>query len=217
MKTLLVLLLTTLLGCSKDLNSNESFEFTTTTKGNDVNVTTKNNDKYYNPIIPTKGVVSRGYTYNKHEGVDIAGKTGTPIYATEDGVVINSFPKTLEDWGLGHSIKIQYNKKADPTKLKLTNNKQIKSNYTLTGNYGHNSKIAINPQTNKSFTKGDVVKKGQIIAYMGSTGQSTGPHLHYELAIDYETNFKLPGQNSVKKTSYMLIDPQQFLPKLNFR
>ena len=104
---------------------------------------------------PTGGGVrvSRGFAgqYPAHNGVDIAGPYGTPIYASDSGVV------TLAKYtnsGYGIYCVIEHG-----------NGYQ-----TL---YGHCSSLAV--------TYGQTVEKGQIIAYMGSTGWSTGNHVHFEI------------------------------------
>ena len=91
--------------------------------------------------------------YNKmHRGTDFAAPKGTPIMASGDGVVLKSA------WcgGGGNCVKIKHN-----------------SSYSTV--YAHLSKFA------NGIRKGKRVKQGQIIGYVGSTGKSTGPHLHYEV------------------------------------
>jgi len=91
--------------------------------------------------------------YNKmHRGTDFAAPKGTPIMASGDGVVLKSA------WcgGGGNCIKIKHN-----------------SSYSTV--YAHLSKFA------SGIRKGKRVKQGQVIGYVGSTGKSTGPHLHYEV------------------------------------
>jgi murein DD-endopeptidase MepM/ murein hydrolase activator NlpD len=88
-----------------------------------------------------------------HAGVDIPGPTGTPIYATADGVVNHAG----RQGGYGNLIEINHGK-------------------GITTRYGHLSKIIISDNAR--------VRRGQIIGLMGSTGRSTGPHLHYEVRID---------------------------------
>lgn len=85
-----------------------------------------------------------------HKGVDVAGKSGSSVLATADGVVIrvekqNAYGKLIE----------------------------IDHGYKLSTRYGHNKTISVKV--------GDIVKQGQVIATMGSTGRSTGPHVHYEV------------------------------------
>ena len=91
--------------------------------------------------------------YNKmHRGTDFAAPKGTPIMASGDGVVIKSA------WcgGGGNCVKIKHN-----------------SSYSTV--YAHLSKFG------NGIRKGKRVRQGQIIGYVGSTGKSTGPHLHYEV------------------------------------
>jgi murein DD-endopeptidase MepM/ murein hydrolase activator NlpD len=95
-----------------------------------------------------------GY-YRMHAGVDWANPTGTPIYASGNGVVEEAQWKG----GYGRWLLIGH------------------SNGYATG-YGHLSGYA------KGIEKGTKVKQGQIVAYVGSTGLSTGPHLHYEVHIN---------------------------------
>ena len=91
--------------------------------------------------------------YNKlHRGTDFAAALGTPIMASGGGKIIRA------KWcgGGGNCIKIKHN-----------------STYSTV--YAHMSKFAV------GIKNGVRVKQGQIIGYVGSTGKSTGPHLHYEV------------------------------------
>jgi len=91
--------------------------------------------------------------YNKlHTGTDFASPKGTPIMASGDGIISRA------KWcgGGGNCIKIKHN-----------------SVYQTV--YAHLSKFG------RGIKKGVRVKQGQIIGYVGSTGMSTGPHLHYEV------------------------------------
>ncbi len=105
-------------------------------------------------IWPAKGTLTSGYGPRwgrMHRGIDIANSVGTPIYAAADGVV------TKAGWnngGYGYLVDIRH------------------ANGTLT-RYAHNSRIMVR--------KGERVKQGQQISAMGSTGFSTGPHLHFEV------------------------------------
>jgi|TARA_B100001093_G_scaffold515288_1_gene591306 murein DD-endopeptidase MepM/ murein hydrolase activator NlpD len=94
--------------------------------------------------------------FNKmHRGTDFAAPTGTPIMASGSGTV------TRARWcgGGGNCVKIRHN-----------------STYETI--YAHMSKFA------KGVREGKKVKQGQIIGYVGSTGLSTGPHLHYEVVVN---------------------------------
>jgi murein DD-endopeptidase MepM/ murein hydrolase activator NlpD len=89
----------------------------------------------------------------QHTGIDLAAPTGTPVYATADGVV--SRADLYSSYGLYISIN---------------------HGASMETRYAHLSRIAV--------TAGDSVKKGDLIGYVGSTGRSTGPHLHYEVRVD---------------------------------
>ncbi len=94
--------------------------------------------------------------YNKmHRGTDFAAPSGTPIMASGSGTV------TRARWcgGGGNCIKIKHN-----------------STYETI--YAHMKSFA------KGIKEGKKVKQGQIIGYVGSTGMSTGPHLHYEVLVN---------------------------------
>ena len=94
--------------------------------------------------------------YNKmHRGTDFAAPTGTPIMASGNGVV----KKVGWCGGGGKCVKIKHN-----------------STYQTV--YAHMSKFA------RGIKVGVRVKQGQTIGYVGSTGKSTGPHLHYEVIVN---------------------------------
>ena len=120
--------------------------------------------------------------YNKmHRGTDFAAPEGTPIMASGDGVV------TKASWCGGgvNCVKIRHN-----------------SSYSTV--YAHMSKFA------KNIRKGKRVKQGQVIGYVGSTGKSTGPHLHYEVIhngtrINSQT-LKLPSGKILKDRSRKLFE-----------
>lgn len=89
-----------------------------------------------------------------HEGLDFAARKGTPIRATADGTV--TMARAFGSYGLLVEIK--------------------HGTYGYRTRYAHNSKILVK--------EGQQVKKGDIIALVGSTGKSTGPHLHYEVLFN---------------------------------
>jgi murein DD-endopeptidase MepM/ murein hydrolase activator NlpD len=88
-----------------------------------------------------------------HAGIDLAAPTGTPVYATADGVVDEA------KWSGGYGNMVEIN-----------------HGMGLQTRFGHLSRILVHP--------GERVKRGMIIALVGSTGRSTGSHLHYEVRID---------------------------------
>ena len=116
-----------------------------------------------------------GYT-KMHTGTDFAAPTGTPIMASGDGKVIKA------GWcgGGGNCVKIKHN-----------------STYQTV--YAHMSKFG------RGIKKGVRVKQGQIIGYVGSTGMSTGPHLHYEVIVNGKKvnsqKLKLPSGKILKGES----------------
>lgn len=87
-----------------------------------------------------------------HQGIDLAAPTGTPVYATADGIVSRA------DWFSSYGLFIS-----------------IEHGGEMQTRYAHLSRLAV--------AEGERVKKGEIIGYVGSTGRSTGPHLHYEVRI----------------------------------
>jgi len=101
-----------------------------------------------------------------HKGVDLAGASGTPVYATADGYVSRA-----DRFGsYGNYISIEHGGE-------------------LQTRYAHLSGFEV--------TAGERVSKGQLIGYVGSTGRSTGPHLHYEVRV---------GGEAVDPRPYMLTD-----------
>ena len=116
-------------------------------------------DSHIPSIWPTTGVVTSPYGLrwggtDFHPGMDIANDMGTPIVATADGVV------EYAGWnsgGYGNMVDINH------------------GNGIMT-RYGHASQVVV--------SAGQQVKRGQLIAYMGSTGFSTGPHVHYEVHVN---------------------------------
>ena len=97
-----------------------------------------------------------------HTGVDIAGATilGKPIRAIETGKVTTA---TYSNYGYGNYVIINHGR------CTTDNNNYISL-------YGHCSSLTVKP--------GDMVEKGQVIGFVGSTGNSTGPHLHLEIRIN---------------------------------
>ena len=101
--------------------------------------------------------MSRGYSGPRlpaHNGLDLTGYTGTPIYAAQSGIVV----KAVRSYsGYGIHVEIDHGGGI----------------HTL---YGHCSGLAV--------SVGQVVEQGDLIAYLGSTGWSTGPHCHFEVIVD---------------------------------
>ncbi len=110
---------------------------------NSVRVTSRFTLRRWHPIL---------HRYRAHLGVDLGGRTGTPVYAAADGRVV--YAGRLG--GYGNVIKIRHRD----------------GFLTL---YAHLHKFR------RGIRRGKYVKKGQVIGYIGSTGMSTGPHLHFGL------------------------------------
>lgn len=91
----------------------------------------------------------------RHNGVDIAGPVGTPLYAARSGTVV----KSQCGWNGGYGCYVILDHGDGYRTL-----------------YGHAARLFVNP--------GDSVNQGQTIAVMGSTGNSTGPHVHFEVRFN---------------------------------
>ena len=89
-----------------------------------------------------------------HPGIDLAAPYGTPVYATADGTVLRA---GWNSGGYGNLVEIDHGR-------------------GIVTRYGHMSKLIVSP--------GQHVTRGQQVGYVGSTGRSTGNHLHYEVRID---------------------------------
>ena len=106
-----------------------------------------------------------------HPGIDLAGSYGTPIYATADGTVIRA---GWNNGGYGNMVEIDHGR-------------------GISTRYGHMSAVLVHA--------GDHVTRGEQIGRMGSTGRSTGNHLHYEVRIDGRAVNPIP---FMKSTDYVL-------------
>lgn len=114
-------------------------------------------------------------TRKLHTGVDLAARSGTPIYAAGDGTI------SYYRWQSGYGNKIEI---------------QHVNGYETA--YGHLSRYV------DGLGVGSKVRQGQLIGYVGSTGQSTGPHLHFEILI----NGNLVDPLSVKLPKDNVLAPQ---------
>ena len=102
---------------------------------------------------PTVGARITQYFSWRHHAIDIANRTGTPIYACDSGVV------EVAGWGSGYGNQIVVNHGGGRI-----------------SRYAHLSKFYVK--------NGSTVDKGEVVGLMGSTGNSTGPHLHFEYIIN---------------------------------
>lgn len=133
-------------------------------------------------VVPVNASISSGFgwrthpviknedgskAWRHHNGYDIAAKTNTPIYAAGDGIV------EFAGWnkgGYGNLIRIDHGG-------------------GLSTRYGHQQKLLV--------STGQRVKAGQKIGLVGSTGMSTGPHLHFEVRLNGKP-----------------VDPKSYLPAI---
>lgn len=120
-----------------------------------------------------------------HTGVDFAAQRGTPVRAVGDGII------TLAGWNgnYGKAIDIQHDSS------------------TYTSRYAHLDGFA------EGIHKGSPVRKGQVIGYVGSTGRSTGPHLHFELYKDQQyvdpLSVDFPADENIEPALEKLFDNQK--------
>lgn len=124
---------------------------------------------------PTPGFVSRSSewfedreVYN-HGGIDIAGAgiMGTPVVAAADGTVIATNSSCTHNWGKSYSCGCGGGY----------------GNYVMISHAGGKMTV-YGHLTSLTVSSGQTVSRGQIIGYVGSTGYSTGPHLHYECRLN---------------------------------
>ena len=106
-----------------------------------------------------------------HPGIDLAGPYGTPVYATADGIVLRA---GWNNGGYGNLVEIDHGR-------------------GITTRYGHMSAILVQ--------EGEHITRGEQIGRIGSTGRSTGNHLHYEVRIDGRPVNPIP---FMKSTDYVL-------------
>jgi len=119
-----------------------------------------------------------------HKGTDFAAPTGTPIYAAGSGTV----QRASWNGGYGNYIKIKHSRGYETA-------------------YAHLSRYA------SGLKSGQKVRQGQVIGYVGSTGASTGPHLHYEVYVDGKPlnamSLKLPTGRKLAEEPAMLAEFRQ--------
>jgi murein DD-endopeptidase MepM/ murein hydrolase activator NlpD len=123
-------------------------------------------------IWPARGTLSSVYGWRwgrMHQGIDVAGPVGTPIVAAAPGVVEQA---GWNDGGFGNLVEIRH------------------SDGSMT-RYAHNNRLNV--------STGQTVAQGQQIAEMGSTGYSTGPHLHFEVHPE--------GSGAVNPVAYLPSEP----------
>lgn len=106
----------------------------------------------------------------KHLGIDISAKAGTPIHAAAEGIILKTI---ISKYGYGNQVYIEHE-------------------YGFSSRYAHMYVFIVQ--------KGQSVKKGEIIGFVGSTGKSTGNHIHFEIHKNKKhlnpfpfINLRLPG------------------------
>jgi murein DD-endopeptidase MepM/ murein hydrolase activator NlpD len=118
-----------------------------------------------------------------HTGVDFAAQRGTPVRAVGDGVINEA------GWNGSYGKAIE-----------------IKHDATYTSRYAHLDSFAV------GIRSGGTVTKGQIIGYVGSTGRSTGPHLHFELYKDQQfinpLSVDFPAEDSIEPALQRMFENQ---------
>lgn len=145
-------------------------------------------DSTHGYCIPHPGPLTSKFKYRRkhpHKGVDIGLCTGDAVYAAFDGVVRIAMPTRMSG-GYGNVVVIRH----------------VNGLETY---YGHLSKYVVKPE--------DIVKAGELIGYGGSTGRSTGPHLHFETrymgqAFDPERIFDF--QNGTLRDEFFTLKKHYF-------
>jgi len=130
-----------------------------------------------------------------HTGMDFAAPVGTPIYAAGNGVIEEIGPKS----GFGNYVRVKHNQQ-------------------MATAYAHLSKFG------QSMRRGGQVQQGDIIGYVGTTGRSTGPHLHYEvlrggrqinpMSIELPSGIALEGRELIAFKHHVEETDRQFIASL---
>ncbi len=153
-----------ILYASMTLSGNEVRLYSFTDKNGDTDFYNQKGESYRRALMrtPINGArLSSGYGQRKHpilgytkmhKGIDFAAPRGTPIFAAGNGTIA----KIGRNGGYGNYIMIRHNDSYDTA-------------------YAHMKGFA------KGLKQGSRVKQGDVIGYVGTTGRSTGPHLHYEI------------------------------------
>ncbi len=128
-----------------------------------------------------------------HAGTDIGAEQGTPVLAAQDGEVVSA------NYAGGYGLMVVLEHKVEATELQ--------------SRYAHLSDILVEP--------GKTVKKGDVIGLVGSTGNSTGPHLHFEMLQNTADGWVLVNadglvQNSLAKLVTALNNPLKAMQAMNF-
>ena len=157
----------------------------------------------------TTKTISQAYS-DSHQAIDIPANVGTPIYAFADGVV--AFRQNSSgSWSpydpnppfgassmqtMGNCIAINHN---NP-------NRTIAS-----GSYART--VYMHMRDNPTLAPGTSVTKGQIIGYVGNTGRSTGPHLHFALSVGNLASMSPGSTGWISLSSLPAVNPCRYLPE----
>jgi len=141
---------------------------------------------------PMEGILTQGYGYTAfskkmyksgfHNGIDISSKSGTPIKAARGGKIL----------AIGNCGRYAYGKWV-----------LVEHDNKITTLYGHLSSYG-------NFKTGDAVERGDIIGYEGSTGYSTGPHLHFGVYTAESIQVQKVWYGTVPIGAHL--DPMKYLP-----
>lgn len=161
---------------------------------------------YTYPTDSSHRTLSRGFTgVNGHRGIDVVGAEGTPLYAFADGVVAykqnfstNIYPagdsKSMES--MGNMVCINH----------YNPNQSIAAGAYVQSVYMHMREPAlVNP--------GATVHKGDVVGYLGNTGYSTGPHLHFNIGVSSQASMEPGYVGYTNMGSIGVIDPCRYLPE----
>lgn len=132
------------------------------------------------------GRITQGYGgHSGHLGIDVGKGYGAPIYAVASGQVI-----------------ARYYDSAGALVIKIVHNVNGRLVFST---YAHMQSFAV--------SKGQLVTNNTIIGYMGSTGNSTGPHLHLEMSEDYDWTYNISGSGAYSKYIKHIVSPWEYIPR----
>lgn len=158
-------------------------------------VITKSKEGFVMPINTFSKITGETTGYcgsgKPHTGIDFAAPTGTPIYAAHDGVIVKTYDNGTNCYGSCNSTQ------AVGIGFRIDNQDGTISMYM------HMSK-------RENLSRGTSVKAGQLLGYVGNTGSSTGPHLHYGMSSS--TNGAV-----LNPRSYLPLDEKGFGKCYNYR
>lgn len=151
------------------------------------------------PVTPGKGgawisqeiFTRNSWEVNPHQGLDIAAAGGTPIVAPCDGFIVWASFSPFPPGNTWEMIA------GNPGSGGCTILQPLAPHTAIQTSFSHQSRIIVTP--------GQFVRAGQVIGYVGTTGNSSGNHLHWEAFIDYAEGVYPPG------TFYGRVDPRHYM------